>query len=713
MFLNKASEEQLKVIELLQDNNVIVDSVAGSGKTTCNLHIANTFIDSNILLLTYNSKLKLETRTKVKNLKIKNLEIHSYHSFCVKYYSSKCHNDSKLLKMLEKDKTPKKDINYDIIILDEAQDINPTFYELICKIYKDNKIKAKICILGDRYQSIYDFNYADNRYIILADQIFNFNNLQWQKTELNVSYRITKEMSDFINHCMLNNNRIISKKVSNNKPRYIICDTFGPDYNMTRPFLEVKYYLDLGYKPEEIFILSPSIKNINSPIRKLENSIKVNIKNIPIFVPLSDDEKLDSEVLQDKLVFSSFHQSKGLERKVVIVFGFDNMYFELFKKDIDKNMCPNELYVATTRGSERLTLIHHYKNDYLPFLNQEVLKDYTELEINRKLQVEPLKEGKTINTPVTTLIRNLPRKTIEECMKYLDITTINEPDTKIKIPSITKQKYGYESVCEINGIAIPSYIEYKLKKEMTIYNYLLNTIDKNEKRDKLNKIKINDLRVEDLLYIANRWSSHTSGYIHKTEQINNYDWLDEEILQTFENNFKLLNISPEAEFEKLYTYYNKKTNRNIIGYIDCLDSNNMFEFKCVNSLESEHILQLAIYAYLDLVNMPELKTVNLNDIIVYEDLEEKSENKIKEEIILDLNKINLEQVIYNKTFYEKNKKNYYLYNIFSGELLKIDFDYVKLFTMIDYLITSKYENIIKLQNEEFINRNLFIKNKMM
>ena len=39
----KASKEQKKIISLLKNNNVIVDSVAGSGKTTTNIYIAKTF----------------------------------------------------------------------------------------------------------------------------------------------------------------------------------------------------------------------------------------------------------------------------------------------------------------------------------------------------------------------------------------------------------------------------------------------------------------------------------------------------------------------------------------------------------------------------------------------------------------------------------------------------------------------------------------------
>lgn len=60
MQLPDISSEQNEIIQQLrQNNNIVVDSVAGSGKTTCNLHIAKHFSDMNILLLTYNSKLKI------------------------------------------------------------------------------------------------------------------------------------------------------------------------------------------------------------------------------------------------------------------------------------------------------------------------------------------------------------------------------------------------------------------------------------------------------------------------------------------------------------------------------------------------------------------------------------------------------------------------------------------------------------------------------
>ena len=383
MKLPEISIEQNNIIqELLLNNNVVVDSVAGSGKTTCNLHIAKHFHNINILLLTYNSKLKLETREKAKKLGLHNLEVHSYHSFCVKYYDNQSFNDTIINKIIKTKKKPLKQFNFDLIVPDEAQDITSLYYELICKIYKDNNnTNTKMCIFGDKKQSIFDFNKADQRFIEYASKLFNFNSYNWVKCNLSVSFRITFEMSLFINKCLLKEDRIISNKITNNKPRYIICDCFGEKLGTSsRTFEEIKYYFNLGYKPSDIFVLAPSVKSIKSPVRQLENKIKREMPDVMVYVPTSDDEKLDEELLEGKIIFSTFHQTKGLERKVVIIFNFDNSYFEYYKKDANPCICSNELYVATTRGIDHLTLFHHYNNEYLHFIDKNNIQTYCHFE---------------------------------------------------------------------------------------------------------------------------------------------------------------------------------------------------------------------------------------------------------------------------------------------------------------------------------------------
>jgi len=647
--LSSPSLEQQYIIECIGSSNVIVDAVAGSGKTTCNLHIAKKYSNLNILLVTYNKKLRLETKEKVEKLNITNLDVHTYHSFSVKNYNSECYTDHKLNTIIENNTKPRRKIDYDLIIVDEAQDMNKIYYQLIIKIYKDNSKKAKICVLGDMYQSIYSFNGADARYIKYADQIFNLNDLPWLKCPLSESFRITFEMSEFINKCMLNNDRIVSRKVTNIKPNYIICNVFG-----LKPFDEVKKYLNMGYESSDIFIIAPSVKNINTPIRELENLIKTELPHIMVYVPGSDEEKIDEEIIKNKVVFSTFHQVKGLERKVVLVYGFDSSYFDYYEKDSNKFACSNALYVATTRAIEHMTLFHHSSNDYLPFLNKENIRKYTNFESDR-LSIRNITHiSNSFN--VSDLPNHLSADIIAEAMSYLDIKKIRGKNDTINIPIKTTQNDTQESVSEITGTAIPLYFEYKMTNKISVYDILYernyNSIEvdldddfiddgvfqsnnkpivnePNTKQYDLKKIDIKNLKPDELLYITNRWCSFKSGFLNKVCQIQHYDWLTLENLNKCVNRLTSLNLTDKAVFEKKSgSQGNNSTlcGKKINGYMDCVDGNNVYEFKCVKELDSKHYLQLATYMFL----YESQNNIEINKLILdYEKQLVENENEIK------------------------------------------------------------------------------------
>lgn len=254
--LPQPSAEQKAVIENLGHSNVLVDSVAGSGKTTTNLHIAKHYDDKTILLLTYNKKLKFETREKVKKYDL-SVEVHSYHAFCVSYYKRDCFRDDGIARILETRAAPIRAFSFDIVIIDEAQDVRPMYHALICKILGDNKVIARICVLGDRYQSIYGFNGADSRFITLAPELYGKPGMPWASTTLSTSFRVTNEIAGFVNNCMLGYERIRAQKPGP-AVRYIICNAFqckGVDDSLA----EFNRYLAIG-APEEIFVLAYSMK---------------------------------------------------------------------------------------------------------------------------------------------------------------------------------------------------------------------------------------------------------------------------------------------------------------------------------------------------------------------------------------------------------------------------------------------------------------------
>jgi len=701
------SSYQKNAISELKTNNIIIDSVAGCGKTTTNMFIGKIFNTSNILLLTYNSKLKLETREKVKMYGISNIEIHSYHSFCVKNYDHKCFTDEKIIHVLENNQPPFNGFDYDIIILDEAQDINPTLYNLICKIYKDNKNNSKLCVLGDKNQSIYDFNFADSRYITFADIIFNFNKLRWSKCTLPFSFRITHEMAEFINNCMMDKPRIYSKKISDDKPDYIYCNIFDLCHYI-KPYLK-----NFGgkYDYNDIFVLAASVKKsrnpyFETPVRKLAN--KLSEKNIPIFVPSSDEEKLDESILNDKIVFSTFHQAKGLERKLVFVIGFDDSYFELFNKSekVNRKICPNVLYVATTRASEKLVLFHADSKKSLPFVNDFNIQIYCNV-INHisdiKKEKKKIKESKPIG--VTQLIKHLPETKVMKWVLQVKFKNIKRIKSKINIPNKTEQYDGrYETVSEITGTIIPAYYEYRLTNKMTIFNESnkkeikkiykkCQDIKKNEEYKNTEKymdfmivggdvsddyesddemeefippdienIHLPNAKISDLLYIANLYDAQKTGFIFKPIQMKYYNWLSEDNLQKCFKRLKKLKIDSFSKHEVKLSYSNELFNEyyisEIVGYIDCIQNNKLYEFKCTSELNNEHRLQLMVYMWL------------------FEHY--KIENNITE------------------------LTKYYLYNILTDEMYELQSDINELDKIVKEIVIQKYIGNYNTSNIEFI-----------
>ena len=648
------SIEQDRIIEsVVLGNNVIVDAVAGSGKTTTSLAIAKKLSDKNILLLTFNAGLKIETRKKIERENITNLEIHSYHSFCVKYYNQPCYDDFLMYKLLNSD-IKLLPINYDIIILDEQQDMKPIFFELIKKIIEYNQEKnPQFCLFGDIYQNIYTFLGSDERFLTFANQIFH-STRNWEKLKISQSFRITNKIAEFINKVLLKHKRLISYK-EGPEIKYLLVDP----YKANQIFTHLQKYIKLGYNYSDIFILAPTIKSKNIPIKLLEN---LCVKNgFPCYVTINEESKLDDDIINNKIVFTTFHQSKGLERKIVFIYSFDESYY-WYAKNADQNICPNILYVATTRASEQLILIHSKKNNRLPFLDQNVfnnvIKNIKLPTINKTKKDE---KNKIYSLSVSDLIKSIKTEQILNILKIINIIKIKEEENKIDLP----QKIMNEDVSNINGIAIPAYYEYITTGSSSLYNKI-KSIHKNilvseEISIKINKIFSNssNLEISDFLLMSTIYECYLNGYYFKLFQLKNFDWLNnitnyKKVKKILKNINIFLKSNPLAEYELLIKK-NINDNTDLVGNIDCIDHENkiVWEFKAVNYLNEYHYIQVLFYMYIMREKYPEYKYQLLNILT-------------SEVVQIDLNG-DIENIL--DTFLNTNNKNYHL----SHNMNNIDF----------------------------------------
>lgn len=600
--------EQKDIINSIKNNyNVIVDAVAGCGKTTTSLAIAQECKDKNILLLTYNAGLKTETRQRIIKNDINNLEVHSYHSFCVKYFNYPCYDDLRMQLLLQllaenNNKVKKSNFNFDLIILDEQQDMKPLFFDLIQYIIKP---KNQLCLFGDTNQNIYSYQGSDSDYLIKANEKIN-SEYEWKIHNIFTTFRVNKPVANFVNKILLNENRL--NAIKEGPPvQYLISNPYKPKDIINK----IKNYLVQGYTPNDIFILAPSIKSKKIPVRLLENLLVLN--GLPCCVTINDEgNKIDEEVMHNKILFTTFHQSKGLERKIVFVYSMDEGYYR-YAKDAPVDKCPNPIYVACTRSLEHLIIIHNKQNLHLPFLNKEELNNhcilegeitYKETSPDNEVNKPPINENIQYNISVTDYIKNLSIKEIINALKYIKYKTIQEKYKNIIIPMKTLTNSNmYEDIAAINGIAIPSYYEFITNKSSKLLDSINSNIDdlsidiKNKLDEVLRKEYLN---INDFLFFAIIYDMRLNGYYYKLLQIKEYNWLDEKLLKN------ILNVIHKALGNKIYRReFEEKisiviNNKKIFGIIDCVDdeSKTIWEFKAVTYISEIHLLQLALYAFI-------------------------------------------------------------------------------------------------------------------
>uniref|UniRef100_A0A6C0HJV7 Uncharacterized protein n=1 Tax=viral metagenome TaxID=1070528 RepID=A0A6C0HJV7_9ZZZZ len=656
--MNQPSEEQQTVINhILNGSNVIVDACAGSGKSTTIISAAIQCKHMHILQCTYNKQLRLEVEQKVTDMNITNLDVHNYHSIAKKFYSKDGHTDTGIREILAKKIPPLKDISvYNLIVVDEAQDMTMLYFELLIKFTMDMPCKTfQLLILGDKMQGLYEFKGSDVRFLTLGESCWKTHpkllNQRFEFCTLRMSYRITNEMSFFVNEAMLGHERLLACR-SGPKVMYIRKDRYNMETSVVAMITQLIAQDGASYS--DFFCLNASIKNSRfyNPVRKIENMLAE--RGIPCFIPNDEsNEQLDNRVIERKVVFTTFHSVKGRQRKYVIVFGFDDSYFKFYARNMSPDICPNALYVACTRGTERLIVMEG--KDYpdsrpLPFLrmshHQMKMTDYVSFQ-GDPLTFAPLKKEKTKENEikreisVTELLRFIPDHILDVITGLVQelFTTIREPEERFlspesEIPTVIETKNHYfEDVSAMNGIALPIMFFDMLRK--TQEPILQNIIEHNMKsaannhsylqREAAHMPKICKTS-DDYLYLANLSIATQEKLYSKLKMIdrNEYSWLKENVINMCFERLEQT-VGPECigrwTPERLLIRYNddldhfyideiiknemkdKTTLYRFAARVDLMTKQSIWELKCTSELSFDHKLQLIIYTWLYYMRM--------------------------------------------------------------------------------------------------------------
>lgn len=526
------TEEQINILHkiVVEKKHTIVSSIPGSGKTTLVQYISllrlaiqsqnnsikvngekrlekiNSNYEIDTLVLMYNKVLSLESQKKFKKSKCKNVKCQTIHSFAYTNYKTqnRSYDDTLLLDILKDNTMPINEFDYSLIIIDEFQDATDVLFRFVEKIIADNiNDSPVILIMGDPLQELYSFRGADSRFMTLAQDVMLGGKLTFEKMKMSYTNRCPENICKFINTCYYGLNskfEIMKSKKQGGKIRVCI----GSLEKIIIQELKLLKINSVIFSMEDVMIIVPSLKNIG----RLKSILSKN----GIHVIVSDSEHINSKTTKDKVLITTFHGSKGLEKRVCFVSNFSTDYYKYYAVDFDQDVIPNTFYVALSRSSEYLYLIRNSSSEFPRWCNIDVLKELNSQNIiqlyeeplqkikcgsNDDSSINTMNEIKNKNICVTELTKNLSTDFKQEFSKIVKFNVLQKRSYNIDYPDVlctnsSKNKtffYDngyklYENISKYVGSSISIifqfYLYYKQKRKGLVknkYPLILDYID--------------------------------------------------------------------------------------------------------------------------------------------------------------------------------------------------------------------------------------------
>ena len=378
------SGEQQHFIDIaLEGKNILVDACIGSGKTTAIQHLcAELPYRKKILYLTYNKLLKLDARAKIRS---RNTTVNNYHGFA--YMALKnCGIYAGVPDLIQKFIEVKPPIRrYDVLIIDEYQDIEQEFAEML-EIIRASNSYMQIVAVGDMEQKIYDKTTLDvNSFMnaFLGDYVrLTFTNC----------YRLSAPHAAMLG-------RIWNKNIVGVNEKCTV---------QTMNIEEVKKFI-AEQTPSDILCLGARTGDMTDVLNDLEATYPDKFNKRTVYASISDDDG-NRTVMPDNncAIFTTYDSSKGMERKVCVVFDFTESYWQvrIGKPQQSYEILRNIFCVAASRGKERIIFVDS---------GEEMLSEET-------LSTRPQEIHSFDNMDISDMFDFKYEEAVERCYRLLEIT---------------------------------------------------------------------------------------------------------------------------------------------------------------------------------------------------------------------------------------------------------------------------------------------------
>lgn len=537
--MNLSTEQQQFCDKALAGNNIIVEACIGSGKTTaiqtlCNMFPSNKYI----LYLTYNKLLKVDAKAKILN---QNVTVTNYHGFVYPYLlrnNISC-GISEAIHTFTKNKLSIP--RFDILIIDEYQDIELDFAEML-EYIKSTNPKMQIIMVGDMSQKIYDKTTLD---IAQWAQTFLGNH---EALEFTQCFRLQPKLAAKLG-------RIWNKTINGVNP---FCNVREMGKSQVITYISKK-------KPGDILCLGAK----TGPMADVLNSLEDNYGDIynknTVYASIRDGDA-NIEPNENTAIFTTFDSSKGMEKPICIVFDWDESYWATRSRqpDTDCNILRNIFCVAASRGKNEIIFVHSLKHGKMSeMLSETTLKSIVEKKALEKAYVSEMFDFKFIEE--VTKAYNMLNITIVETTG--DIIDINDKDGMIDISPCIGE---YQEVVFFENYNIDEELQFAFsKRDMKTPDLSNYTVEQ----------KI--LKVVSLDTKQNRYCSQVKlPLITPTE----HNAIINRLLTRFKRD--------ETVQRPCMMLLNGIT---IQGVCDVIKDDVIWELKFTHATKREHFLQLAMY----------------------------------------------------------------------------------------------------------------------
>lgn len=544
-----SSEQQTFIETALQEKNILVDACVGSGKTTSIQCLCNALSnDKSILYLTYNRLLKIDAKAKIKN---KNVFVTNYHGFAA-WSLKKAGISVAQPELIQRFIQEQPSIpSYDVLIIDEYQDIEQELADLLTYI-KNTNPSMQIIAVGDMEQKIYD------------------------KTKLDARQFICSFLGEHVEMSFTNCFRLpadFAQKLGSVWGKTII----GVNSNCrieTMTSAEATAFLS-KQSPSDILCLGSRKGDMTDVLNTLENKLPSKFNKNTVYASISDvDNTGATQPDATCAIFTTYDSSKGLERKICVVFDFTESYWALrIEKPLQSyEILRNIFCVAASRGKEHIVFVK----------NGEALLSETTLRTN------PNATGNKPRLTISTMFDFKYREDIDECYSLLTIKELSPPDEQNSIKINNKDGLIdlspcigiYQEAAFFSGYDIDKDIEFQLaenKDALKKYNKRKADMELDSKILYLTSLETNQKRYETQVSIP---------FVSDDER----DMLIRRLGEKLPSN-------ADVQFDCVLQLPTYSSNENLcaVGRLDAFYKSIVYELKFVSELKHEHFLQCACY----------------------------------------------------------------------------------------------------------------------